>query len=165
MPYLIRKINRAKWSQIDYNTSEDISADVFGTCLKTSYNTLSVWRIESLNDIDDVALSIVTTFQHLDKIDLIIINEEDFNTSGLKIEESDGITHYSKMIKSHRDIVSLRYSSLGDVKNLLLKSLRTPDKVKKYTLKEVKELLKNAIDKGLIDIDCLNESIKNKLVN
>ena len=68
MPLLVRKINKAKWQQIDLTISNDASGDAITNCLKTKSNTLSVWMIDSENQIDDAFLALLANQDRIETI-------------------------------------------------------------------------------------------------
>lgn len=59
MAYYVRKIARAKWALLEQdaeNIIENYKADTIANDMKTQGNTLSLWRVESMDkkDIDPV---------------------------------------------------------------------------------------------------------------
>lgn len=162
MSFLVRKINKAKWFQIDVMQSDDISADAITNCLKTSKNTLSVWHIETEEDLDKAVLAIVANQEHLDTIDVVILDEPSLNNYNLNIVASPGDTPVASLIEAHRDIAELTFTKIGQVKDHIVQRIRN-QKLKRYTVSSLKKILTNAINEGLLQKEDLNESIRNKI--
>jgi len=162
MSFLVRKINKAKWYQIDIMQSEDVSADAITNCLKTSQNTLSVWHIETEDDLEKAVLAIVANQEHLDTIDVVILDEPSLNDYNLNIIASPGETPVTSLIETHRDIAELTFTKLGQVKDHIVQRIRN-QKLKRYTVSSLKKILTNAINDGLLQKEDLNESIRQKI--
>jgi len=161
--YLIRKINKAKWFQIDIFNDDDVSADAITNCLKTTKNTLSVWNIESEDDVDKAVLAIVSSQDHIETIDVVILNTEKIKEYEINIIASSGNTPIEEYKNLHRDLAELTFSKLGKIKDHIVERIRN-DKIKRYTKGKLKKMLLEAIDCGKIKLDDLNDSIQNKLI-
>jgi hypothetical protein len=59
MKLLVRKIERAKWMQKDVVNGATPSADAVTGSLRTKNNTLSVWQIENLDELEDAVIAFV----------------------------------------------------------------------------------------------------------
>ncbi|RXK57758.1 hypothetical protein ESA94_19760 [Lacibacter luteus] len=162
MPFLVRKINRAKWFQLDITKSDEVSADAITNCLKTTRNTLSVWHIESEDDLDNAALAIVANQEHLDTIDVVILDENSLQKYSLDVVVSPGETPVSSLINAHRDIAELTFTKLGQVKEHIIERIRH-DKLKRYTVASLKKILLDAIAKGILQKNDLKETLRAKL--
>lgn len=162
MSLLVRKINIAKWHQVDISSSNDVSADAISNCLKTTKNTLSVWHIISEEDLDKAVLALVANQDHLDKIDVVILDESTLLEYNLNIVATPGETPIPSLKDSHRDIADLTYSKLGGVKDHIVDKIRAKSH-KRYTVSTLKKLLKDAIEKGILEKEDLKESVLNKI--
>lgn len=162
MPFLIRKINKAKWFQIDVTQDSDVSADAITNCLRTSKNTLSVWHIENEGDLENAILAIVSGQEHLETIDIVILEQHSLEKYNINIVASPGDTPISKLVGAHRDLTDLTYSKMGIIKDCIIERIKN-DKMKRYTAASLKKILKDAIEKGLIKQEDLNLSIRGKL--
>ena len=158
MGLLVRKINRAKWMQNDICGDEAVSADAITNCMKTTNNTLSAWRIDSEDDIDDAILVIVSNHQHLDTIDVVCLNPTELSKCGISLKDTAGQTPIKEFVQHHVDISDLTYKSLGDVADQIIQLIKT-DKIKRYTRPTIKKLLQNGINSGLLRKEDLPESI------
>ena len=81
MAYYVRKIARAKWALLEHgaeNVIENYKADTIANDMKTQGNTLSLWRVESMDkkDIDPVIVINSLLGDTISKIDLIFIPED-----------------------------------------------------------------------------------------
>lgn len=115
MAYYVRKIARAKWALLEQdaeNIIENYKADTIANDMKTQGNTLSLWRVESMDkkDIDPVIVINSLLGDTISKIDLIFIPEDMIRDFALK--QKDGNTVVSKYCNLHYDIVSLTVKSI-----------------------------------------------------
>jgi hypothetical protein len=162
MSYLVRKINKAKWYQIDIEHDDNVSADAITNCLKTTKNTLSVWKVENEEDLDQAVLALVANQDYLDTIDIVILEETSLLEYNLNIVASPGETPVESLINAHRDISDLTFTKLGDVKNHIVERIRNK-RLKRYTVSSLKKLLQNSIEAGLLKKEDLKESIQQKI--
>jgi len=163
MSYLVRKINKAKWHQIDLENDNDVSADAITSCLRTRSNSLSVWKIGNEDDLDLAVLALVSNQDHLESIDVVILEQDALeNKYNINVVASPGITPINSMVNDHRDLKNLRFSSLESMKNHIVERIRD-NKIKRYTRGTLKELLNNAIEEGIVKFDDLKESVRSKL--
>lgn len=162
MSKLVRKINLAKWRKTNIASGDPICADAITGCMRTSDNSLSVWAIDSLDEIDQAAIAIAASQERLDTIDLIAFDQERISDLGIRIELTPGITAATALKESHRDLKDLTYNGLGELSEETRKILIN-DQRKRYTVGKLKALLSKALESGLINPDYLDDHIKTKL--
>lgn len=162
MSYLIRKIQRSKWDQVDLSQTDDVSADAITLCLKTTSNSLSVWRIDNEDDLDQAVLAIVANQDHIDTIDVIWMDEHKLREIGIELLCSPGITPVPHLVDTHVDIAKLTYSKIGLLKDEVVQCINSA-RVKRYTVAAIKKILLDSIEKKLIAIEDLKESVRNKI--
>ena len=75
MKLLVRKIKKAKWMQNNVLNGASPSADAVTGSLRTQNNTLSVWQIETSDELEDAVTAFVCQGQHLDTVDVVIFEE------------------------------------------------------------------------------------------
>ncbi len=159
---LVRKINKAKWFQKNILEEDIVSADAITNCLKTSRNTLSVWKIESEQELDMAVLALASKQEHLDAIDVVILEESTVSSLKIEIIATPGDTPVSDLVDTHRDLSDLDYDKLGCISSHIVERVRA-DKLKRYTKSALKTLLKNAIEEGLLRSEDLQESVLKKM--
>ncbi|MBF0475703.1 MAG: hypothetical protein HQK59_07690 [Deltaproteobacteria bacterium] len=162
MPFLVRKITKAKWMQGDIFNDADISADAVTNCLKTTQNALSTWQISSEDELPEAVLAIVSNSDNCDKIDVVCLDRDSLESQGIRLEQSQGITPVEELKNRHVDISGLTYRSLGTVANEIAQEIRQKRDVK-YTKNDIKKLLGDAIANGRLQKENLSESLRNKL--
>lgn len=162
MSLLVRKINKAKWMQLDISETDDVSADAITNCLKTTKNTLSVWKNDTEEDLEQAVLALVANQDHLDTIDVVILQEDSLNEYNLNIVASPGDTPVESLVESHRDIADLTFSRLGSIKDHIVERIRN-NHIKRFTVGTLKKLIKKSIEDGLLKKEDLKESIQRKI--
>jgi hypothetical protein len=159
MAYLVRKIAPAKWSSA--RSLEVLSADALTADLRTTDNTLSLWEIGGEEDLNDavLALAISKKAKKFEKMDLILIPKDIILAKQLSIRESPGDTFAEKLSDTHREVVDLKYPSLGVFAQIIIELLseKAPTTITKI---EVENIVKTAYNDSKIDISCLPEDMK-----
>jgi hypothetical protein len=155
MPLLVRRINRAKWEQINSETDNDVSADAITNCLKTTNNDLSVWKIEKKEDLENAILALITgkSQAKLSTLHYVILSEDLILEKGLDLSETEGDTIVEGLKKTHNDISNLTYKKLGIVKDIILDSIKDEQF---FSKRQLKDLIKSAIEDGKIEKQNLN---------
>ncbi|MDR3160322.1 MAG: hypothetical protein LBU28_01755 [Spirochaetaceae bacterium] len=159
MPLLIRKIEEQKWRQNDILHGAEVSADAITGCLRTYQNTLSLWKVESEEEINDAVLAIVSFFDKADTIDIVKIDPALLEEKSLKYEPSIGKTAYTYFENRHFDLIELSYKKLGFVADVIVSCLRN-NKNQRFYRKEIKNLIREGLDTGKID----KKDLKPKLI-
>jgi len=153
MPILVRKIRRAQWekSEKHYLQNEDFSADSITSGLKTDKDSLSFWLIEDNQrcNLEQIVLAMATGFNSSDTIDLVWIDSEVIEANQLKCTETPGNTNYKEFVNNHRSMCELTYKKLGVLASLIDESIRN-EKIARFNQRELKEIVGNALDKGVI---------------
>lgn len=160
--HFVRKLNRAKWFQIDVFNDSDVTADTITNCLQTKGNALSVWQIHSENDLNDAVLAIISNQDHIESLDVVILNVETIENYNIQIVASDGITPVEFMINSHRNLSELTYLKLGFIKDHIIERIRD-DKMKRFTKFELLKILKKAIADGILKMEDLKADVRKKV--
>ncbi len=162
MSLLVKKIEKGKWLQNDIVRGEDISADAITNCMKTTNNTLSMWRIDDEGQIDEAVLAIVSAHQHLDAFDVVWVKINQLEEYGISMQDTPGITPIADLVDSHVNIVNLTYRSLGKVANCIVKCF-SDSSVKRYTYGSLKKLLQRAIESERLEVERIAPSVAEKL--
>lgn len=162
MSFLIRKIEKGKWLQNNIIDGEPASADAITICSRTSKNTLSTWLIEKEDELNEALLAIVTAGQHLDTIDIAILDQDTLNKKGLKYEQTPGNTPIEHLIDKHVDIVNLNYLNLGIFAECIIDCFKK-NKVHRFTKTDLKNIFRKAITEEKIKVSVIPEKIAQEL--
>lgn len=160
-PLLVRKINKAKWKK---DEDGDVMADAITHCLKTTKNTLSVWEIQSEEELNNAVLALVSNADHPDTIDIVLLDEAYLINEKLKIEKTPGITKVESLKDTHKDIIELTYSKLGIVKNIISEKVDNNSDIR-FTKRQLIKILKDAIKDGIIKKEDLKEGMQKKVID
>lgn len=150
MAYFVRKISRAKWPDEECDVSV-LNADAISD-LRTTANTLSVWKIDELDELDNavLALSASSKSERIETINVVWITEEEIKANGIDIDEDvPGDTVIESLVSSHRDLCNLSYSSIGQISKLIMQEI-AHNNCKRYTKSQVKNVLVRAYSDDLI---------------
>ena len=158
MKRLVRKIERAKWMQNDVLNGASPSADAVNGSLRTRNNTLSVWQIETLDELEDAVIAFVCQGEHLDSIDVVTFSELSLSEHQLEFRKIPAQTPHRGFADRHCDICELNYDSLGRFSRIIIDSLRS-DEIVRFTHKRLKDLVKQAAEDGRVAVEELSGRI------
>lgn len=165
MSYYVRKINRAKWNESEALSNEEdinkLNADYLATCLRTQQGVISLWKIDDLCEINDVAIAICSTGEHVDKVDFALLDENELQEIGIiPINEPEGTY---KIKEKHYKVENLNYKKLGSLAYLILNTINNKEngfiRIKSSI---IKQLLLQAISNNEIKTP-LNEQLRKEL--
>lgn len=173
MGVCVRKINKSKWpaeeilaEKKDEEVLPILKADALTSCLRTSKDELSLWTVENTsdNEIKKAILALITNsrLERLDRIYVVYFDEDKVKQAGLTLKKSPGDTVISTYTNLHQDMTELNYERMGKVSALITSALRDK-RIKKYTEKELSEMLLDAIKSGLVDQRKLHMLLQHKL--
>lgn len=163
MKLLVRKIERAKWMQKDVVNGASPSADAVTGSLRTKNNTLSVWQIESLDELEDAVIAFVCQGQHLDTVDVVSFTESALSERELNLRKTPAATPRKEFVERHYDVCDLDYDSLGRLSFVIVDCLRKEATVR-FTHKQLKDLVRKAVEDGRVAIEDLNEKLASVVV-
>ena len=147
-----RAISQNKWLTLFSNNN--YSGDAITGDLRTSNNTLSIWRIDetNVNCIDDYCIITALNRDSLAKVVYVILDDEELKK--FTLNQVDGVCEAfidSDIKKNHYDLINIGYKELGDFAKLI------SEKVQKgqftiLTKSEMKQKIQNSnsVDKNKI---------------
>lgn len=159
---LIRKISLAKWKSSLIIGADYISADAITGCLRTSGNTLSVWKNESQEEYDQSILALLASLTSMETIDIVCVEAKELHQKNLELQETAGFTKAKGLEGLHRDIINLDHGSLKSVAEII-KDKVAGSKSIRFTKKDIKTILGKAVAEGKVDIVDLPEKIRDEL--
>jgi len=159
---LVRKIDISNWKNNDV-VIKPVSADAITNCLKTKRNTLSVWRINNENELEEAVLAIVSgpNQKYLESIDVVILNEEYFNNE-ITTKMTEGDTVVEDLKNTHIDLCSLNILTIGKIAEYIVESIEKNNH-KRFTKTKLNEILKKAVDKKRLNLTDLAKDMQNKI--
>lgn len=163
--FLVRKIARAKWDA-KRNTERgleegEISADAVTGDLRTQQDTLSFWRCrtEGNTDIEDATLAIAAAGQRLDKLDIVLLVDNELQADGHTLKDTEGRTPVADLSGQHVDICRVDYVRLGKLAQRVVTAIEK-QRFRRLTKARVKGLLVAAAQQGRIVTDELADGLR-----
>ena len=161
MGFLVRKINISKWPQNGEKDVFKVASDAITICLKSSGNTLSVWKIDKEQNLEEAVLALASGFQHLEAIDVVML-EEDKIKEGIEAKQTVGQTPVKDLENTHFDLINLNYYTIGLIAESIIKEIEVK-RVKRFTIGKLNLILNDAIANGRLKREDLKESVASKL--
>lgn len=162
MSLLLRKITRSKWGECSSNRELPVNADALTNCLKTTGDTLSVWHAKDAADLVYAKIAMLGTLSRLEKIDFVVLQEDDLIAEKIRLENTPGITIATSLVNRHRDLSHLSVLEMSRVA-LLVQQILVDEKSERLGKAALKELLIRAVNEGLINPSDLNEDMRKAL--
>lgn len=135
MAYYVRKITRAKWS-IPCDGAEKIienyRADAIANDMKTTNDTLSFWKIDSLSETDMEPVIVINSLlgDNINKIELLCVPEH--MVTKFSFEQKDGDTVVFNYRKIHYNLTKMTVKTLFDfAKDVVLTILHNEEQNQK----------------------------------
>jgi hypothetical protein len=165
---LVRKVSPSRWKleggieELDYidYPSNSITNDI-----RISDGRLSVWKIDSVECISEVALALSCTFQKLDTITMFYIDYDQLAASGFEFDnEKSGDTPISDINHLHCDIINLK--TVEDTCKLAkyFYEASLSKNIGVFTKKEVRSLIDDAIKRKRLNPNDLNKDLKKSFI-
>lgn len=150
----IRVISELKrWSRIS-EKSAYLPADCFFD-IKTSGNTLSLWKVEK-DDPDFNKYVVIATLgkMSLSKISYVLINEEEFDRQGLLYQQdSPGCPYINEsniqFVSHHFDIINISHEEYIKIANIIMQKVEQ-EQIEILSISEVKNVTKQLYSTDLI---------------
>lgn len=155
---LIRKVSLAKWKGCLTSDGDYISADAVTACLRTTGNSLSVWKADSEDEKKCALLALVASLQRLDAIEYVILNEDDLKIGNLGVIKTEVDNPAIPPKELHHDIVNLDHGTLKVVAKLIKKEV-SENKFSRLSRSEAKEILSEALRMNFIIKDKLSDQL------
>lgn len=181
MSYYVRKINRAKWAipEGKANVVANLRADAIANDLKTTNDTLSFWKVDSLapDDMEPVIVVNSLMSDSFGKMELICVPDDYLKRYGFQVNqnEKDANTIISDCKHLHYDLVSLNVKNLVMFANRIVLQIlqdttlsgneRIPDAlVRRYSKGELISLAKKWLQDGKFTYESLVNHKKDKIL-
>jgi len=163
LAYYVRKISPAKWPQKGQNLCvEQYRADAITGDLRTTEDTLSLWMIDNLDELENAVLALASGNDKIVTHNVLAIPEEKIEEYGFKLIETKGDTPVDILAHNHRDISEITYKDLGLFAELIADSINS-NGLHTVTRKRVKLLIINAFKDGKINKNKLKERMLNEI--
>ena len=132
--------------------------------LRTAENTISVWKGDTQQDIDDALLALALNRNDVRKICYVFLEENELKRLGIELEEKEGkapgITDKA-ILNKHRNLVDIDLWRMGYLAEYILEKGKDPNQLHTFSDKKVKNLLNGY--KSKLDMSKVNERLKEKL--
>lgn len=124
--FLARKVTRAKWERTSGLMPGEIPADAVTADLRTSDIGLSLWRCGSgaEQDVEDVVLALTSGSERVEKMEFVLIDEDDLQYDGQLMVNSRGRTPIQDLVNQHVDLHRLDFERLGKVTRPIVSALQ-----------------------------------------
>ena len=134
--------------------------------MRTTENTLSVWRSETLNpsDLDNAIKAALLTSSQVNATQFIILDSEELQKANiLTSDEKPGKTAYKGLENLHTDLCELTYEKIGTLLQLYQDVSNKPERTPKIEKPKFKEIIVEANDLGVLDTSVLQDHMQREI--
>ena len=165
MPFLVRAfLDLDVWPE-DFEGSV---ADIPGDCithrgLGTKKNRLSVWRVDSKEELSEAILGIVAQYRTLTGLSVVFLDEDELARRELLFENKpDARARVANVGQRHYDLTQLNYDRIGKLALYILELVRAGH-AETVTTKTIMEVLYSARDAQRLDFGKLEPAFRNSI--
>lgn len=137
------------------------------TDLHTSQNTLSVWLINDISEIDDVLIAFALKRSDIAKLCYVVLDESDIKDMDINFEcrpEEGYVEGFQddSVFNKHYDLIDIDFWRLGFLTEYIFERVGKNERDTLST-SDIRTLFKRYINTGKIKMDDVNEKLKSKL--
>ena len=157
MPQYLRSIRQGRWRAPSWLRCGEVQADALGD-LATVDNQLSVYRVESQQDINRITIALAATRDNLQNVDYAVFDDAEFENIGIQISQSPGKTPDQVVNELHHDI-----SNLTARQTAALAAIIARGKIERRPRGEIRDGMQAAMRCGALDYKAMKEHLLSKL--
>ena len=161
MASFLRIIRQARWLKhpdLDWMAPSEIQGDALGD-LQTRENKLSVYRVESENAAERVAIALAANRDNLANFDYAVIDDVKLLSTDIKISRQIGETPDHEVNQLHYDLFDLTIGRLVQFAFIVSAAERS-----RIPRKDVKTKLRQAIHAGVLDKSKLSPKLSDAVL-
>jgi hypothetical protein len=163
MPWCVRKLgSKTLWDdptpeEADWLSPNDLRADALRD-LETEQNTLSIFEVDEGSGISAsrILAAMAARCSNLAKADFVVFDSAIFGELGIALERVEGETFDAGVNARHMNLVQLTAGKLADFGS----RIRSGGDKKRYTKKDVRELIRDSVARGFIDASQLTPDVR-----
>ena len=150
--YYIRRLSKEKnaFRLKDAASAREIESDFLGQELRTSQNTLSVWRCNSLEteDLDQTIKAALFSSNGIITTKLIVLCEDEIMAAGIQVNDAPGKTGYAGLASLHSNFCNLTYERIGSFLDVSLGACKKSERVLTVQKNAFQEMIVDAHKNG-----------------
>ena len=167
MSYLVRKIKISLWPDCSNGENfniENLSADALTQDLRTTSNTLSMWEIENLHELDDVCIAIAVTRNEVIDFDILIFNKEEIEET-FELEKTQGDTSFENFKNKHYDIRNLNLEKITCFAKKIVGKLNSIENIHMFSIQDNKQKIYSLYKDNQFNREFLEKKNWKKFIN
>lgn len=166
--YYIRKLSKPSslFKLQALSNVNELYADFLGQDMRTSDNTLSVWRSETLDsqDIDKAINAALLASSQVNASQFVIIDSDALSIADIRTDDTQpGKTGYKGLEYLHTNLCDLTYEKIGKLIQIYLEICRDKTRTPKIEKETFKKVIVKANEDGALDISILQDHMQNEI--
>ena len=139
------------------------TGDILLSDLKTTKNTLSLWKFEDDQEKNDLIVAMAMSRQHIQKLVYVEMDDAGINKRGIPLEDelgnADGIVD-ENILRKHVNMTKIDFWRLGYVAEYLCDLVKKDGCHDFVTERQLYQMIKDRANNGTIDVDQMNDSLR-----
>lgn len=166
--YYVRRLSKtSNLSKIRTMKSvQTMSADILGQEMKTTGNTLSVWRFSTLDseEMNDALKAAVLTGTDIVKTQFIILDSDSLTEAGISTDDNQlGKTGYIGLEDTHTNLCDLTYEKIGILLSLYQKAIQDSKRTPVIEKEDMKKIILELQQNDKLNIQAVPEHLGEKI--
>lgn len=160
MTQYLRLVRQRRWAtfpDIEWIAPEETQADAL-LDLQTRNNRLSVFRVDSDNDIQRVVVALAASRDHVANIDYAIFDDDELIVQGIDITQTVGETPDKTANMLHHDIHNLTVRQI----ELLARTIALADHTRIHR-RDIQTMLRDALQSGDLEPDVVRPGVLTRI--
>ena len=160
MTQYLRLVRQRRWAtfpDIEWIAPEETQADAL-LDLQTRNNRLSVFRVDSDNDIQRVVVALAASRDHVANIDYAVFDDDELIAQGIGITQTVGETPDKTANMLHHDIHNLTVRQI----ELLARTIALADHTRIHR-RDIQTMLRDALQSGDLEPDVVRPGVLTRI--
>lgn len=164
--YYIRKLSNNPNLEKVKNAEDigELDADILKQELGTTDNSLSFWKCDTLEKMEDTIKAILLSTTGIKTSQFFILSDDIIDKYGFKMDDTQpGITGYKGFEQLHINMTELTYSKIGKVLQMLNEVFKNPQNTLKLDRDKVKAYIIEVKQAGLLNEEVLKDGLRKEI--
>jgi hypothetical protein len=163
-PFLARSASPQKWKSETAALAGKVPADAVFADMRTIDNRISFWACDPSQEssLKQTVLAVATAKDHVQRVDLVWISEEELAKIDIATEATLGETPAKSLATGHRDLVDLDLEKLYGLSKTFASAM-VNKQTRRFTEAQVREIILKGVEDGIVSAQDLKKSVADKI--
>lgn len=168
MSMMVRMLEKQKWASVNLSTEDHTKtpADAITSDLRTRSNTLSLWLINTRDELVNAVLALAVGRKQITRLDVMILEKDIIEEKGLTVVNSpeSGLSPIEEYNDYHYDLIGMDYLKLGILSEIILDNLDNPENCIRFDKKDIGDIIYEGYKSKKFNIEELDAKLQGELL-